>query len=85
MTSYMAPELLEGEQVDEQADLYSLGVTIYEMCQGYPPFGGTLPRFKLRAAKPHSRLLTGTIFPRHWWTSSSAFSHQARASPSQRR
>ena len=41
-TSYMAPELLEGGKVDERADLYSLGVTIYEICQGYPPPGGTL-------------------------------------------
>jgi serine/threonine protein kinase len=41
-TSYMAPELLEGGRVDERADLYSLGVTIYEMCQGYPPSGETL-------------------------------------------
>lgn len=43
VTSYMAPELLEGGPVDERADLYSLGVTIYEMCQGYPPDGRTLP------------------------------------------
>jgi serine/threonine protein kinase len=42
VTSYMAPELLEGGRVDERADLYSLGVTIYEMCQGYPS-GGPLP------------------------------------------
>ena len=41
VTSYMAPELLEGGKVDERADLYSLGVTIYEICQGYPPPGGT--------------------------------------------
>src|SRR5262249_1462176 len=41
VTSYMPPELLEGGQVGERADLYSLGVTIYEMCQGYPPFDGT--------------------------------------------
>ncbi len=43
VTSYMAPELPEAGRVDERADLYSLGVTIYEMCQGYPPPGGTLP------------------------------------------
>jgi serine/threonine protein kinase len=41
ITGYMAPELLEGGQVSERADLYSLGATIYEMCQGYPPFGGS--------------------------------------------
>jgi serine/threonine protein kinase len=38
ITGYMAPELLEGAPVGERADLYSLGVTIYEMCQGYLPF-----------------------------------------------
>ena len=40
VTGYMAPELLEKARADERADLYSLGATIYEMCQGYPPFGG---------------------------------------------
>jgi serine/threonine protein kinase len=40
-TSYTAPELTAGGPVDERADLYSLGATIYEMCQGYPPFSGT--------------------------------------------
>jgi serine/threonine protein kinase len=42
VTGYMAPEMLEGSRVSERADLYSLGATIYEMCQGYPPFDGTL-------------------------------------------
>ena len=41
VTSYMAPELLEGAGVGERADLYSLGATIYEMCQGYPPLRAT--------------------------------------------
>jgi serine/threonine protein kinase len=54
LTSYMAPELLEGGRVDERADLYSLGVTIYEMCQGYPPFGGTLTQ--LQAARRQTPL-----------------------------
>ncbi|MGH3256059.1 MAG: serine/threonine-protein kinase [Streptosporangiaceae bacterium] len=38
---YMAPELMDGGSADERADLYSLGATIYEMCQGRPPFAGT--------------------------------------------
>jgi serine/threonine protein kinase len=41
VSGYMAPEVLENARADERADLYSLGATIYEMCQGYPPFGGT--------------------------------------------
>ena len=38
---HMAPELTDGGSADERADLYSLGATIYQMCQGRPPFTGT--------------------------------------------
>jgi len=53
VTGYTAPELLEG-QADERADLYSLGATIYEMCQGYPPFGAS--HTDLQAASHDARL-----------------------------
>jgi serine/threonine protein kinase len=39
--NYTAPELLDGAVVDQRADLYSLGATIYDMVTGHPPFGGT--------------------------------------------
>jgi serine/threonine protein kinase len=39
--NYMAPELIDGRSVDIRADLYSLGATIYEMCEGRPPLTGT--------------------------------------------
>jgi serine/threonine protein kinase len=39
--NYMAPELIYGQDADERADLYSLGATLYEMCEGHPPFAGT--------------------------------------------
>lgn len=39
--AHMAPELAGGHGADVRADLYSLGATIYEMCQGHPPFTGT--------------------------------------------
>jgi serine/threonine protein kinase len=40
VVAYMAPEEMEGGPVDERADLYSLGATIYEMCSGRPPYVG---------------------------------------------
>ncbi len=46
---YMAPELTDGGGADERADLYSLGATIYEMCNGRPPFAGT--RAEILAAR----------------------------------
>jgi serine/threonine protein kinase len=38
---YTAPEVTDGGIVDERADLYSLGATMYEMAAGRPPFAGT--------------------------------------------
>jgi serine/threonine protein kinase len=40
VVNYMAPEMLQRQDVDARADLYSLGATIYEMSEGHPPFTG---------------------------------------------
>jgi hypothetical protein len=38
---YMAPEQLSGSSVDARADVFALGVLIYEMVAGRSPFGAT--------------------------------------------
>jgi eukaryotic-like serine/threonine-protein kinase len=38
---YLAPEQVQGHEPDARADLYSVGVVLFEMLAGGPPFKGT--------------------------------------------
>jgi serine/threonine-protein kinase len=50
---YMAPEMVEGRNVDYRADIYELGIVLYQMLTGRVPFQGATP-FTLAAMHIHN-------------------------------
>ncbi|MEM8996259.1 MAG: serine/threonine-protein kinase, partial [Acidobacteriota bacterium] len=62
--NYMAPEQIQGREVDHRADLFSLGVMLYEMVTGKKPFQGdnltmVTHRIVYDAFTPPSQLVAG--------------------------
>lgn len=47
--NYMSPEQVKGEAIDERSDLYSVGISLYEMVTGQKPFHGD-SNFSIMAA-----------------------------------
>jgi Nif-specific regulatory protein len=53
---YLAPEVIRGDAVDQRADIYSLGITLYEALTGSAPYSG-------RTVEVIHQIVTGEIAP----------------------
>jgi len=62
---YLAPEQVRGERLDGRADIYALGVVLYEALCARPPFEGDTPAAtalaRLHQVPPRPRQLRATV------------------------
>ena len=63
--AYIAPERLRGEPIDGRADLYAIGVILFELLAGAPPFHAeddlALVDLQLHAEPPRLRAIDPTL------------------------
>jgi serine/threonine protein kinase, bacterial len=66
---YMAPEQIEGQQVDGRSDIYSFGSVMYQLVTGHPPFEGDDPitiAFQIVHKAPHPPSSVNAEVPTDW-------------------
>lgn len=55
---YMSPEQVLGRDVDFRSDIYSLGVTLFEMITGSAPYGSTTSEYEIQ-----TNIVNNTLYP----------------------
>jgi tetratricopeptide (TPR) repeat protein len=84
---YMSPEQLLGQEIDIRSDLYSLGVTSYEMLTGHLPFRRSATGSDWEIRKGHIELEPPSILeirPEIHPTLAAIIMHSIRKSPNDR-